>query len=176
MSGRPSSRPYRETHFAFKDWKSAVSAQHTPRQNHLLAALPLKDYERLLPDLKPVPLPRGWTVHGAGDREKYLYFLTTGVVSRFYVTESGGSAEFAVTGNEGMIGIASFLGGESTPSQAVVLSAGYSYRLTADLLKKEFEHDGLLPHLLLRYAQACAAYIAITGHRLVNTSSTLDSA
>jgi CRP-like cAMP-binding protein len=154
MSGRHSSRPYPETRFAFKDWKSAVSAQHTPRQNHLLAALPLKEYERLLPNLEPVPLPFGWTVHGAGDREKYLYFLTAGIVSRFYVTENGASAEFAVTGNEGMIGVASFLGGESTPSQAVVLSAGYSYRLAADVLKKEFEHDGLLPHLLLRYAQA----------------------
>ena len=105
------------------------SPQHAPRHNHLLAALPLEDYERLLPDLEPVPLPLGWTVHGAGDREKYLYFLTAGIVSRFYVTESGASAEFAVTGSEGVIGVASFLGGESTPSQAVVLSAGHGYRL-----------------------------------------------
>jgi CRP-like cAMP-binding protein len=112
-------------------------------------------YERLLPDLEPVPLPLGWTVHGAGDREKYLYFLTAGIVSRFYVTESGASAESAVTGSEGVIGVASFLGGESTPSQAVVLSAGYAYRLGTNLLSNE--HDGPLPHLLLRYTQALIA-------------------
>lgn len=148
------SRPYPERRFAFRDRKSAVSEQQTPTQNHLLSALPLQEYERLLPDLEPVPLPHGWTVHGAGDQERYLYFLTAGIVSRFYVLESGASAEFALTGNEGMIGVASFLGGESTPSQAVVLSPGYGYRLAADLLKREFEHDGQLPRLLLRYAQA----------------------
>ena len=98
MSGRDSFQPYPETRFASMDRKRAVSAQHTPRQNRLLAALPLEDYERLLPDLEPVALPRGWTVHGAGEREKYLYFLTAGIVSRVYVMESGASAETAVTG------------------------------------------------------------------------------
>jgi CRP-like cAMP-binding protein len=112
------------------------------------------DYERLLPDLEPVPLPLGWAVHGAGEREKYLYFLTAGLVSRFYMTENGASTEFALTGSEGVIGVALFLGGESTPSQSVVLSAGYAYRLGADVLKKEFERGGPLPHLLLRYTQA----------------------
>ena len=102
-------------------------------------------------------MPPGWTVHGAGDREKYLYFLTAGIVSRLYLTENGASAEFALTGSEGVIGVASFLGGESTPSQAVVLSAGYAYRLGVDLLQREFEHDGPLPHLLLRYTQALIA-------------------
>ena len=87
-----------------------------PGKSHLLAALPLEDYERLLPDLEPVPLPPGWTVHGAGEREKYLYFLTAGIVSRVYVMESGASAHLAVTGSEGVIGVASFLGGEGTPS------------------------------------------------------------
>ena len=154
MSGRDSFRPYPETRFASRDWKRAVSAPHTPRQNHLLAALPAEDYERLLPDLEPVPLPLGWTVHRAGDREKYLYFLTAGIVSRFYVTVNGASAEFAVTGNEGVIGVASFLGGESTPSQAVVLSAGYAYRLGADALKNEFMRSSPLRHLLLRYTLA----------------------
>ena len=115
--------------------------RRTPAQNHVLTALPRHDYERLVPDLEPFPLPLGWTVHDAGDREKYLYFLTAGIVSRFYVTESGASAEFAVTRNEGVIGIASFLGGDSTPSQAVVLSAGDSYRLAAGRLRHEFEHD-----------------------------------
>jgi CRP-like cAMP-binding protein len=159
MSGRHSVRPDPGTRFEFEDRKRSVSAQHTPRQNRLLATLPVQDYERLLANLELVPLPLGWTIHGAGDREKYLYFLTGGIVSRFHVTESGASAEFAITGNEGMIGVASFLGGESTPSQAVVLSAGYSYRLATDVLKKEFEHDGPLPHLLLRYAQALIVQI-----------------
>jgi len=157
MLEQHSFRPYPETRFASRDRMYGMSAQHTPRQNQLLAALPLEDYERLLPDLEPVSLPLGWTIHGAGDREKYLYFLTAGIVSRFYVTENGASAEFAVTGSEGVIGVASFLGGESTPSQAVVLSAGFAYRLRADLLKNEFEHNGPLPQLLLRYTQALIA-------------------
>jgi CRP-like cAMP-binding protein len=136
------------------DRTRGVSAQPTPRQNHLLAALPLEDYARLLPYLEPVSLPLGWTVHRAGNRERHLYFLTAGIVSRFCVMENGASAHFALTGSEGAIGVASFLGGESMPSHAVVLSAGYAYRLGADLLTSEFEHDGLLSHLLLRYTQA----------------------
>jgi CRP-like cAMP-binding protein len=154
MSGRDSFQPYPETRFASIGRKRAGFAQHSPGQNLLLAALPLEDYERLLPDLEPVPLPLGWTVHGAGDREKYLYFLTAGIVSRFYVMENGASAHFAVTGSEGVIGVASFLGGEGMPSQAVVLSAGYAYRLQTDVVKNEFKHDGPLAHLLLRYTQA----------------------
>jgi len=157
MSGRDSFRPYAETCFASTDRTRAVSAQHAPRQNRLLAALPAEDYERLLPDLEPVPLPPGWTVHRAGDSEKHLYFLTAGIVSRVYVMENGASAHLAVTGSEGVIGVASFLGGESTLSQAVVLSAGYAYRLGAEVVKNEFEHDGPLPHLLLRYTQALIA-------------------
>ena len=157
MSGRDSFRPHAKMRFASAHRKRDVSTPHTPMQNHLLAALPLEDYERLLPDLEPVPLPLGWTIHRGGDREKYLYFLTAGIVSKFYVTQSGASTEFAVTGSEGVIGVASFLGGESMPSQSVVLSAGYAYRLRADLLKNEFEHNGPLAHLLLRYTQALIA-------------------
>jgi CRP-like cAMP-binding protein len=159
---RQSFRSYPETRFASRDRKRALSAFHTPRQNHLLAALPLEDYERLLPHLEPVPLPLGWTVYRAGDQKNYLYFPTAGIVSRFYVTEKGQSAEFAVTGSEGVIGVTAFLGGESTPSEAVVLSAGYAYRLWADSVKNEFEHGGPLPHLLLRYTQALIAQIRQT--------------
>ena len=101
-----SCRPCPETRFAVIDRKRAVSAPHSPRENHLLAALPLKDYECVVPYLEPVPLPLGWIVHRAGDREKYLYFLTAGIVSRFYVMENGASAESAVTGREGVIGVA----------------------------------------------------------------------
>jgi CRP-like cAMP-binding protein len=157
LLGPHSLGPYPQTRLASRQREGAVSAQHTPGRNHLLAALPAEDYERLLPNLEPVPLPVGWTVHRAGDSEKYLYFLTSGIVSRFYVTESGASTEFAVTGREGVIGVASFLGGKSTPSQAIVVSTGYSYRLGAELLQTEFEHDGPLQHMLLRYAQALIA-------------------
>ena len=92
MLGRHSFAPYPETRFASTDRKRAVSALHTPRQNHLLAALPLEDYERLLPDLESVPLPLGWTIHRAGDPEEDLHFLTAGLVFPWYVTPSGGSA------------------------------------------------------------------------------------
>jgi CRP-like cAMP-binding protein len=161
MAGSDSFRPSPQMRFAVDNSRHFVSAQPTPRQNHILAALPRHVYERLVPDLEPFALPLGWTVHEAGDREKYLYFLTAGIVSRFYVTASGASAEFAVTGNEGVIGIAAFLGGGSTTSLAMVLSPGYSYRLRADRLQHEFEHDGPLPRLLLRYTQALIAQIGL---------------
>ena len=143
------------------DGRREDSSPLSPRQNHLLAALPGHAYERLLPALEPVPLPAGWTVYCAGDRERHLYFLTAGLVSRFYVTEDGASAAFAVTGREGVIGVASFLGGQSMPTQAVVLSAGYSYRLGAHRLSIEFEHDGPLPQLLLRYTRTLIAQTAL---------------
>ncbi len=160
MLRQHSFRDYPEARFAFRHSRRAVSTQHTPRQNHILAALPLADYERLLPALEPIPLPPGWTVYGAGALEKHLYFLTAGLVSRLYVTESGATAEFAVAGSEGAIGIASFLGGESTPNSAMVVSAGYAYRLTANIVKKEFNHDSPLSHLLLHYVQALIAQTA----------------
>ena len=137
-----------------------MATHSTPRHNRLLAALPRDDYGRLLPHLEPVALPSGWTIHGAGDREDYLYFITAGVVSRVHVTDDGASAEFAVTGSEGVIGVASFLGGESTLSQVIALSAVSSYRLPAEVLKIEFERVGPLSHLLLRYTQALIAQTA----------------
>jgi len=136
-----------------------VSGEFAAGQNHLLAALPPSEYERLLPHLEPVALPLGWTVHGPGDRQPFLYFLTAGIVSSLYVAPSGASTEFALTGSEGVIGVASFLGGEFMPSHARVLSAGHGYRLCADLFTSEFMHDGLLPHLLLRYTQALITQI-----------------
>jgi CRP-like cAMP-binding protein len=126
-------------------------------QNRLLAALPIDEYERLLPHLEPVSMPLGWRIHGAGARENSVHFVTSGIVSRIYVTRSGASAEFAVTGNEGLIGIASFLGGESTPAQAVVLSAGHAYRLGSEALKDELLRGGFLGPMLLRYIQALMA-------------------
>ncbi|MFN0315900.1 MAG: Crp/Fnr family transcriptional regulator [Burkholderiales bacterium] len=136
-----------------------VSARHSPVQNHLLAALPPEDYERLLPDLAPVALPLGWIMHGAGERQSYLYFVTQGIVCEYYVMENGKAAEFALTGSEGVIGLAAFLGGDSTPSQAVVVSVGYAYRLGADRLKSELEHNAPLRRLLLSYTGAMIAQI-----------------
>ncbi len=135
----------------------AAPAPHTPRQNRILAALPREDYLRLLPRLELVSMPRGWTVHGPGARQRHLYFLVDGIVSRFQVMLDGARTEFSVTGSEGVIGIASFLGGESAASAAVVLAAGHAYRLRADLLRVEMDRGGRLPHLLLRYTQALMA-------------------
>src|SRR5512134_3043448 len=109
----------------------AVSGKFSPRQNRLLAALPVEDYERLLPELELVPLPLGWAVYEAGGKLGFVYFPTTAIISLLYVMEDGASAEIAVSGNDGLVGIALFMGGETTPSRAVVQSAGYGYRLRA---------------------------------------------
>jgi CRP-like cAMP-binding protein len=140
----------------------AVSRRPNPKQNHLLAALPAADYKRLQPDLELMALPLGWPVYEAGGRLGYVYFPTNSIISLLYVMENGASAEIAITGNDGLVGIALFMGGETTPSRAVVQSAGYSYRLKAELLKKEFEQGGTLQHLALRYTQALITQMAQT--------------
>jgi CRP-like cAMP-binding protein len=140
----------------------ALSGKHSPSQNHLLAALPAADYDRLLPDLELVPLPLGWAVYEAGGKLGYVYFPTTCIISLLYVMEDGASAEIAVTGHDGLVGIALFMGGETTPSRAVVQSAGFGYRLKAVVLKKEFEQGGALQHLALRYTQALITQMAQT--------------
>lgn len=135
---------------------------HSPKQNHILAALPAADYARLLPDLELIPMPLGWAVYESGGSLGYLYFPTTSIVSLLYVMESGASAEIAITGNEGMVGISLFMGGESTPSRAVVQSAGNGYRLKASALKREFALGGNLQHLALRFTQALITQMAQT--------------
>ena len=136
------------------DKKRGVSGRHTPKQNHLLAALPAADYERLLPDLELVPLPLGSAVYESGGHLGYLYFPTDSIVSLLYVLENGASTEIAVTGKEGLVGISLFMGGETTPSRAVVQSAGRGFRVRAGVLKKQFEAGGDVQLLLLRYTQA----------------------
>ena len=136
------------------DGAGLVAQLHSPRQNHILAALPPQDYQRLLRGLEPVALSAGWVLYRPGDRQRRLYFLTGGIVSRQYVSQLGLATEFAITGAEGVIGIASFLGGEPMPSQAVVVSAGYAYQLDAALVMKEFNAGGALQQLLLRYTLA----------------------
>jgi CRP-like cAMP-binding protein len=135
---------------------------HTPKQNHLLAALPEADYARLLPDLELTAMPLGWAVYESGGRMGYVYFPTTSIVSLLYVMSDGASAEIAITGNCGLIGISLFMGGESTPSRAVVQSAGNGYRLKASVLKREFALGGHLQHLALRFTQALITQMAQT--------------
>jgi CRP-like cAMP-binding protein len=132
----------------------APTASRSPRDNQLLAALPEADYERLLPFLEPVPLGLGQALYESGGAQGYVYFPTSSIVSLLYVLENGSSAEIAVTGCEGLVGIALFMGGETTPSRAVVQSAGEGYRLKASVLKEQFERGGALQLLLLRYTQA----------------------
>jgi CRP-like cAMP-binding protein len=139
-----------------------MGSPHTPKQNHLLAALPAADYARLLPDLELTPMPLGWAVYESGGHLGYVYFPTTSIVSLLYVMESGASAEIAISGNEGLVGISLFMGGESTPSRAVVQSAGHGYRLKASVLKKEFALGGTLQYLALRYTQALITQMAQT--------------
>ena len=139
-----------------------MSSPHSPKQNHLLAALPPADYARLLPSLELVPMPLGWAVYESGGHLGYVYFPINAIVSLLYVMENGAAAEIAVTGNEGLVGISLFMGGDSTPSRAVVQSAGNGYRLKASLLKKEFAMGGSLQHLALRYTQALITQLTQT--------------
>jgi len=139
-----------------------MTTPHSPKQNHLLAALPVEDYARLLPDLELVAMPLGWPVYESGGHMSYLYFPTTSLVSLLYVMEDGASAEIAIAGNCGLVGISLFMGGETTPSRAVVQSAGNGYRLGAHVAKKEFAAGGHLQHLALRYTQALITQMAQT--------------
>jgi len=140
---------------------------HNPRQNHLLNALPAADYERLFPHLELVPMPLGEVLYESGDKLRHAYFPTTCIVSKLNVMENGASAEIAVVGNDGMIGVALFMGGSTMPNRAVVQSAGYAYRLRAHLLMLEFDRSGgrrsgALNHLLLRYTQVLITQMAQT--------------
>ena len=137
-----------------------MSSPHTPKQNHLLAALPEADYARLLPDLELIPMPLGWALYESGGHMNYVYFPTTCLVSLLYVMQSGASAEIAITGNCGLVGISLFMGGETTPSRAVVQSAGNGYRLKASIAKREFALGSNLQHLALRYTQALITQMA----------------
>jgi len=134
----------------------------SPKQNHLLAALPDSEFERLAPHLELVPMKLGDALYESGERLEHVYFPTTSIVSLLYVMEDGASAEIAIVGNEGILGISLFMGGETTPSRAVVQSAGQGYRLKAQLLKQEFNRAGPVLHLLLRYTQALITQMAQT--------------
>lgn len=143
-----------------------------PRENRILAALPALDYERMLPDLKYIPMPLGWTMSESGDHVNFLHFPTSGIVSLIYDLENGASSEIALVGNEGMVGISIFMGGESMPSSTVVQSEGDAYRLSRKVMKKEFSLGGQLQHLALLYTQALISQTSQTA--VCNQHHTLD--
>jgi CRP-like cAMP-binding protein len=125
-----------------------------PKQNHILASLPAKDYERILPDLKLIDMPLDWTMSESGDHINFLDFPISGIVSLMYSLEDGSTSETALVGSEGMVGISIYMGGESMPSSTEVQTAGQAYRLSRKLMKQEFALGGELQHLSLLFAQA----------------------
>ncbi len=131
------------------------------RKNHLIAALPDAEWQRWLSHLEPVEMPLGQVIHESGAELSHVYFPTTAIVSLLYVLENGGSAELAVVGSEGVVGISLFMGGGSTPSRAVVRNAGSGYRLESETIREEFKRPPVL-HLLLRYTQALITQMAQT--------------
>lgn len=149
-------------------------AQRSPRmENHLLAAVAADTQARLFPRLERISLPLGKVLYESGDAMKYAYFPTDSIVSLLYVMEDGASAEISVVGNEGVVGVAVFMGGNSTPSRAIVQSAGDCYRMLARHLKQEFNHpDGELRTLMLRYTQALITQMAQTA--VCNRHHTID--
>jgi len=139
-----------------------MNAPHDPLQNHLLAALPGEDFARLKPHLELTPMALGDVLYESGHQLQHVYFPTNCIISLLYVMEDGHSAEIAVVGNEGIVGVALFMGGETTPSRGIVQSAGVAYCLPGRLLKEEFHRAGPMQHLLLRYTQALLTQMAQT--------------
>jgi len=133
-----------------------------PKANHLLATLPDAEWQRWREQLEPIQLPLGQVLYESGRTLTHAYFPTTAIVSLLYVMEDGASAEIAVVGNEGIVGVSLFMGGGSTPSRAVVQSAGAGFRLQAQAMKEEFDRSGPVMHLLLRYTQALITQMAQT--------------
>jgi CRP-like cAMP-binding protein len=140
----------------------SMAGSRDPQRNHLLAALSQAERERLAPHLRLVPLPLGKVLYESGKALRHVYFPTDSIVSLLYVLADGASAEISVVGNDGLIGIALFMGGETTPSRAIVQSAGHAYRLIGQKFKEEFHRDGQMQLLLLRYTQALLTQMAQT--------------
>lgn len=141
---------------------AAMTPPHSPNQNHLLAALPTAEFESIAGQLELVPMALGQMLYEPGTQLRHAFFPSTCIVSLHYVTESGASAETAGVGNEGVVGISLFMGGDTTSSSAVVQTAGHAYRLERRVLTQEFNRGGLLQKLLLRYTQALMTQMAQT--------------
>jgi CRP-like cAMP-binding protein len=137
-------------------------SKHDPNQNHLLAALLDAEFHRLSPHLELIPMKLGDVLVESGDRLQYVYFPTTAIISLHYLLENGGSSEIAGVGNEGVLGVALFMGGDSTPSRAVVQTSGFGYRMPAHLLLEEFNRAGPVMRLMLRYTQALLTQMSQT--------------
>ena len=152
--------------------KAPSANAQNPKRNHLLAALAGEEWQRWLPLLEHVDMPLGLVLYESGKTLSHVYFPTTSIVSLLYVMENGASAEIAVVGNEGLVGISLFMGGGSTPSRAVVQSAGQGFRLSAKAMQEEFERGGVVLHLLLRYTQALITQMSQTA--VCNRHHTLD--
>lgn len=140
----------------------AKLAPDDPRHNNILAALSKEEYERIVPDLELVEMPLGWTISEAGDHVKYIHFPISGIVSLIYDLEDGTSSEIAIVGNEGMVGISIYMGGESMPSSTEIQCAGKAYRLSRSILKREFALGGQLQRIALLYTQALIAQTSQT--------------
>lgn len=139
-----------------------MSSINQPHDNHLFAVLPEAEWARIGPHVVQVDMPLGQVVYESGDRLDHVYLPSTAIVSLLYVMEDGASGEIAIVGNEGVVGIALFMGGDTTPSRAVVQSGGKAYRLEARILKEEFHRAGPMQRLLLRYTQALITQMAQT--------------
>jgi CRP-like cAMP-binding protein len=137
-----------------------MSSLHSHGQNQLLAVLPTAEFERLCPHLELVTLPLGEMLYEPGEQLRHAYFPTTAIVSLHYVLESGATAESAGVGNEGVVGMALLMGGDTTPSSAVVQTAGHAYRLASQVLKQEFARAGPMQQLMLRYTQGLMTQMA----------------
>jgi CRP-like cAMP-binding protein len=140
----------------------AMSSTHDPNQNQLLAALLDAEFDRLAPHLELIPMLLGDVLYESGGKLQHVYFPTTAIVSLHYVLENGGSSEIAGVGNEGVLGISLFMGGDTTPSRAVVQTGGHGYRLKAHILMEEFNRAGPVLRLLLRYTQALITQMSQT--------------
>ncbi|GBG15838.1 Crp/Fnr family transcriptional regulator [Novimethylophilus kurashikiensis] len=143
-------------------WRPRPAFIHSPKQNYLLSCLPEALQDRIYPELELVELRHGQVLQEPGDKWRYAYFPTTSILSKIYLLESGSTAEIAVVGNEGMVSICLFMGGESMPNQTVVKSAGHAYRLKGKLLKDEFYGSSDMQSLFLRYTQALLTQMAQT--------------
>jgi CRP-like cAMP-binding protein len=139
-----------------------MNAVPGPLENHILRALPQTERARLFPHLKLVPMTLGMVIYESGAELRHIYFPTNSIVSLLYVMQDGASAEIAVVGNEGVVGVSLFMGGETTPSRAIVQSAGFAYRLTGNRLKQEFNRHGAMLQVLLRYTQSLLTQMSQT--------------
>lgn len=144
------------------DMQSCLDPTSSPLQNHLLGALPDHLHQAFIEKIELVKMTLGQVLYESGDEELFVYFPTTSIVSLLYVMENGASAEISVVGNEGVVGVAVFMGGASTPSRAIIQSAGFAYRLRAKILKEEFDQHGPLMVLLLKYTQSLITQMAQT--------------